>query len=76
MEVVKRVVSIEQTVYGKMAADGKNIRVVTKTGWQSDVCKPELEALYPGGIFVTKGAVSPTNRYFVPFDSIDHVQIF
>ena len=66
--------NIEQTFYAQLSIEHHRIRVTTKNGWQSDICDCICEFRKPGGLHVSKG--SESDKYFVPFDAIDHIQIF
>lgn len=76
MENGNMIYNIEQTYYAQLFMEHCRIRVTTKTGWQSDICCCDVVSRKPGGLLVSKKSESGSKKYFVPFDSIDHIQIF
>ena len=75
MESEKNFPQGEKDFFQELFDDNYKIRIVTRTGWQSDICYFKL---HKSGLVVTKGPQNPnnSNQFFVPFDSIDHVQIY
>lgn len=67
---------IEQTFYGKLFMEKCRIQVTTKTGWVSDICQFCCEISWPFGLELIKKDDIDTYRFFVPFENIDHIQIF
>lgn len=62
--------NVKSSIYWQMKVRNGKIRIVTKSGWESDICEVDIEEKYPGGLW----AVKDEKVYFVPFDSVELIQ--
>ena len=65
-------IDAKSTLFWQLKARGAMLKVATLTGWESDICRIEIEEKLPGGLWVSQDE----KEFFIPFSSIDHFQVF
>ncbi len=65
-------IDAKSTVFWQLKTRKVMVKIVTISGWESDIGEVEIEEKLPGGLWISKDS----KEFFVPFSSIDHFQVF